>query len=64
MIVRRVRFGEDPSAIVPGNNDVDNIDVKVQPSTALKGLGLWVTAGVLTHIAIRIVDRWFEKKGR
>jgi hypothetical protein len=58
VIVRRVRrFGEDLSATSP------EVDFDVKPQTAVKGLALWVAAGVLTHVAIRIVDQWFDRKG-
>lgn len=60
------RFAEDPTtAPVAAAPDpaADDIDVHVKPSTAMSGLMLWVAAGVLTHIAIRIVDGWLDKKG-
>lgn len=43
-------------AVPPQEQDVD---VAVRPSTAAAGLGLWILAGVLTHVAVRLVDRWF-----
>ncbi len=54
MIVQRCRrFGEDLTATAP------EVDVDVRPQTAAKGLALWVTAGVLTHVVIRLVDKHF-----
>ena len=49
-------YGEDATA-APADDDT-NYDVKLKPSTAAAGLGLWVLAGVLTHVLVRVVDRW------
>lgn len=58
VVSRRAVFGDAPvDAPAPDSN----IDVSVRPSTAASAVGLWVLAGVLTHVAIRFVDRWFEK---
>ena len=37
----------------------DQINVRVKPSAAAAGLGFLVLAGVVTHVAVRVVDRWF-----
>lgn len=54
------RLGDDtPAAGTAAPTDDSNIDLTVKPSTAASALGLWVLAGVMTHLAVRIVDRWF-----
>jgi hypothetical protein len=50
--------------VAPATEDGSDVDVRVKPSTAVAGLGLWVTAGVLTHLAIRMIDGWLDKKDR
>lgn len=72
MIVRRVdprayaRLGQ-PFGPMPGYSlaygDITE-DVKVTEKTALAGLGLWILGGVLTHVAVRLVDSWFFKEKR
>lgn len=57
MIVRRIdrQFSE-------GETAAPDVDVRLTQATAMKGLALWVTAGVLTHLAIRTIDSWFDRK--
>lgn len=50
-------FGQEALPV----GEEDNIDVQLKPSTAAAGLGFLVLAGVLTHVAVRVVDRWFFK---
>lgn len=57
---REFRLGDDtPAASASAVPDDSNIDVTVKPSTAINALGLWVLAGVATHLAVRMIDRWF-----
>lgn len=40
-------------------DDDQQVDIHVNESTALKGIGMLVVAGALTHVAVRLVDAWF-----
>lgn len=57
VVSKRLVFGDATTS-----PDDTNIDVQLKPSTAASALGLWVLAGVLTHVAIRFVDRWMDGK--
>lgn len=66
MIVRRVpvkRYGSPytfGSPVVFGDPGDLDVDVAIQPSTVLYGVEALVVAGVVTHLAIRLIDRWFD----
>lgn len=63
MIVRRPYKSFGPLGRGFGQVEPD-LDVKVKPSTAVAGLGLWVLGGVLTHLAIRFIDGWLDQPRR
>lgn len=52
---RAMGFGDAGTPVV----DDTQLNVRLQPGTAAAGLGLWVAAGVLTHVIVRMLDRWF-----
>jgi len=54
MIIKRIPYG----AFGPYGDEQQPVDVTVTPSTAAKGVVVFVTASVLAHIAVRIVDQW------
>lgn len=58
VVSRRMVFGDDAVATGAPTDD-SQVNLQIRPTTAAAGLGLWVLAGVLTHISIRIIDRWF-----
>lgn len=68
VIVRRVfrpysqPFGPLPPGVLAYGDAAT--DVSVTEKTAVAGLGLWILGGVLTHVAIRVVDRWLFKEKR
>jgi hypothetical protein len=65
VIVRRVGqpFGPLGALARPSFAQAEeDLSVQVKPSTAAAGLGLWVLGGVLTHLAIRAVDSWLDRR--
>jgi hypothetical protein len=66
VIVRRVSyrqpFGPLPLPYGYAGYGEEDITLPVNEKTAAAGLGLWILGGVLTHVAIRLVDSWFFKE--